>query len=85
MLIKMKCERTKNSKEIKKQGCGAVMKMTQLRLRSSSFHKHGSSSGALFFSQHGSGSSSGFCSFLHINIFNSFGVPQVEWKMQYIR
>ena len=33
------------------QGCGAVVKMTQLRLRSSSFHEHGSgsSSGALGF------------------------------------
>jgi len=26
------------------QGCGAVVKMTQFRLRSSSFHEHGSSS-----------------------------------------
>jgi len=37
------------------------------------------------FSQHGSGSSSGFCSFLHINIFNCLGAPQVEWRMKYIK
>jgi len=30
-------------------GCGAVAKMTQLRLWSSSFHEHVSRSGALFF------------------------------------
>ena len=60
------------------QGCGVVVKMSQLRLRSSSFHEHssssgalgfhecGSSSGALFF--HDSGSISGFYSFSHINI-----------------
>jgi len=29
------------------------------------------------------GSSSSFCSFSHINIFNYLGVPQVEWKMHY--
>jgi len=46
--------------------CEAVVKMTQLRLRSSSFHEHGSSSGAVGF--HDSGSSSGICSFSHINI-----------------
>ena len=40
--------------------------MSQLRLRSSSFHEHGSSSGALSF--HDSGSSSGFYSFSHINV-----------------
>jgi len=33
-------------------------------------------------SEHGSGYSSGFCSFSHINIFNCRGVPQVEWKMK---
>jgi len=43
-------------------GCGAIVKMTQFRHRSSSFHEHGSGSGALFF--HGSG----LCSFSHINI-----------------
>jgi len=60
------------------QGGGVTIKMSQLRLHSSSFHEqcsgsgalgfHGcdSGSGALFF--HGSGSSSGFCSYLHINI-----------------
>jgi len=46
------------------QGCGAVIKMTLLRLRIS------------LFSQHGSGS--GFTWFLHINNFNCVGVPQVE-------
>jgi len=46
------------------QGTGAVVKMTQLRLRSSSFHEHGSSSGAFDFHECGSG----FCSFSHINI-----------------
>jgi len=39
---------------------------TWLQLRSSSFHECGSGSGALFF--HGSGSSSGFCSFSHTNV-----------------
>jgi len=29
--------------------------------------------------------SSGFCSFSHINIFSCLGVPQVEWKMNYIK
>jgi len=48
------------------QGCRAVIKMSQLRLWSSSFREHGSSSGALFF--HDSGSSSGFYSFSHITI-----------------
>jgi len=58
------------------QGCGAVVKMTQLPLRSSSFHEYGSGAlafheccsgyGALF--HHGSGFSSGFWSFLHIYI-----------------
>jgi len=69
--------------------------MTQLRLWSFSDHESGSSSGAvgfhgfssgseaLFF--HGSGSSSGLCAFLHINIFNCLGVPQVEWKMKYMK
>ena len=52
--------------------------MSQLRLRSSSFHEHGSSSGGLGFHEcgsssgalffHDSGSTSGFYSFLHINI-----------------
>ena len=42
------------------QCCGAVVTMSQLRLRSSSFHEHGSGSGALSF--HGSG----FCSFSHV-------------------
>jgi len=77
------------------QGCGVFVKMTQLRLRSSSFHEHGSgsSSGALGFHECGSvsgalifqasGFSSVFCSFSHINIFNCLGVPQVEWKMNY--
>ena len=61
--------------------------MTQLRLRSSSIHEHGSrtcgfhdcgsNSRALFF--HGSS----FCSFSQINIFNCLGVPQIEWKMNY--
>jgi len=56
------------------QGCGAVVKMTQLR--SSSYHEHGFSSGALGFYECDSvsgaltfhGSSSGFCSFSCINI-----------------
>jgi len=56
--------------------CGAVVEMTQFWLRSSSFHEHGSSSGAPGFDECGSGSgalffhgsSSGFCSFSHINI-----------------
>ena len=74
------------------QGCGAVVKMTQLRLRSSSVDESGpgSSSGVVGFHDwsfffHGSGSSSGFCSSSHINIFNWLGVPQVEWKMKYIK
>jgi len=46
------------------QGCEAVVKMTQLRLRSSSFHEHGSSSGTFGFHECGSG----FCWFSHINI-----------------
>jgi len=25
------------------------------------------------------------CSFLHINIFNCVGAPQVDWKMKYIQ
>jgi len=67
--------------------------MTQLWLRSSSFHEHGSSSGALGFHGsgsssgalgfHGSGSSSWVCSFSHINVFNCLGVLQVEWNMNY--
>jgi len=44
------------------QGCGAVVKMTQIR--SSYFHKHGSSSGALSFHECGSG----LCLFSHLNI-----------------
>jgi len=31
------------------------------------------------------GSISGFCSFSQINSFNCFRVPQVEWKMNYIK
>jgi len=46
------------------QGCEAVVKMTQLRLRSSSFHEHDSSSGVFGFHE----CDSGFCSFSHINI-----------------
>ena len=46
-----------------------------LRLRSSPFSQHGS----------GSGSSSDFCLFLYINVFNCLCVPQVEWKMKYIK
>jgi len=48
------------------QGCEAVVKMSQLRLRSSSFHEHGSGSGALLF--HDSGFSSVFYLFSHINV-----------------
>jgi len=61
--------------------------MTQLRLRSSSFHEHGSgsSSGAVGFHECGSGSRSGFCSFSHISIFIYLGVSQVERKMNYIK
>jgi len=46
------------------------------------FHEHGSGSGirSSILSYPGSG----VCSFLHINIFNCLGVPQVEWKMKYI-
>jgi len=58
------------------QGCGAVVKMSQLRLRCSSFRKHGSSSGAFDFHEcgsralffHDSSTNSGFCSFSHIDI-----------------
>jgi len=60
------------------QGWGTVVKLSQLRLRTCSFHEHGSSSGALGFHQcgsgsgalffHGSDSSTGFYSFSHINI-----------------
>jgi len=63
--------------------------MTQLRLRSSSFHENGSGScsGAFGFYQCRSGAlffrGSGFDSFSQINIFNCRGVPQVEWKMNY--
>jgi len=70
-------------------GCGAAVKMTQLRLRSSSFHKHGSGStsgalgfhecvfrsGALFFR------GSGFSSFSHINILIVLACLKLEWKM----
>jgi len=42
---------------------------------------HGAPAPELFF--HGSGSTSGFCFFSHINIFNCLCVPQVEWKMKY--
>jgi len=71
-------------------GCGAVVKMTQFRLRSSSFHEHGSSSGdlgfhecgsgsgALFF--HGSGSIFCFCSFSHINISIVMVCPKFNGK-----
>jgi len=45
----------------------AVAKMTHLRLLSSYFHKYASGSGALGFHESGSGSSSGFCLFSHIN------------------
>jgi len=70
------------------QGCEAVVKMTQPRLRSSSFHEHGSSSGALGFHEccsgalffHDFGSSSGFWPFSHLNILIVFGVPQVVLK-----
>jgi len=34
---------------------------------------------------HGSDSSFGFCSFSQINIFDCLRVPQVEWKMNYIK
>jgi len=73
------------------QGCGDVIKMTQLQLQSSSFHEHGSgsSSGALGFMSVApvpelslfNGSSSGFCSFSHTNNLNCLGVPHVEWKL----
>jgi len=46
------------------EGCEAVVKMTQIQLRSSSFHEHGSSSGVFGFDECGSG----FCSFSHIDI-----------------
>jgi len=46
------------------QGYEAVVKMTQLRLRSSSFYEHGSSSGVFGFHECGSG----FCSFSHLKI-----------------
>ena len=73
------------------QGCGAVVKMTQLRLRNYSFHEHvsgssswalgfhecGSGSGALFF--HGSGSRSGFWSFSH-NILIVLGCLKLNGK-----
>jgi len=59
------------------QSYRTVVKMTQLQLRSSSFHEHGSSSGALGFHECGfgsgsgafffHGSGSGFCSFSQIN------------------
>jgi len=59
-------------------GLRSRQKMTQLWLRSSSIHEHGSSSGAVGFHEcgydsaalffHGSSSGSGFCSFSHINI-----------------
>ena len=71
------------------QGCGSVAKMTKSRLRSTSFHKHGSSSsalgfhecgsGALFF--HDSGSSSGFSLFSHINILIVFVCLKLNRKL----
>jgi len=73
------------------QGCGAVVKMAQLRFRNDSFHEHvsgsssgalglhecGSGSGALFF--HGSGSRSGFWSFSH-NILIVLGCLKLNGK-----
>jgi len=74
----------------KKQGCGAVVKMTQHRHRSFSFHEHssGSSSGALAFDEcapapfhfHGFGSSSGFCLFPNINILNALLCLKLKGK-----
>jgi len=64
----------------KYQGCGPVVKMTQLLLRSS-FHEHGSSSGGRGLHDCGSG----FCLFSHFIIFNCRGVPQIEWEMNYIK
>jgi len=71
------------------QGCGAVVEMTLLRLRSSIFLSMAPAPGPeflvfvsvapdpeLFFSRHGSG----FCLFRYINIFICLGVPQGEWK-----
>ena len=54
----------------------AVVEMTQLRLRSSSFHEHGSSSGAIGFHECGSG----FCSFSHINILTVSVLLKFSWK-----
>jgi len=66
--------------------------MTELLLRSSPFHEHGSSSGALGFDKCGSGSvallfmapnpapaSVRFHTL--IQHFNCYGVPHVEWKV----
>jgi len=66
--------------------------MTELRIRSSSFHEHGSSSGALGFDKCGSGS--GALLFMAPNpapasvrfntllqYVNCHGVPHVEWKV----
>jgi len=73
-------------------GCGAIVKMTELWLWSSSFHEHGSSPGALGFDKCGCGS--GALLFMApnpapasvrfhtlIQYFNCHGVPQVEWKV----
>ena len=78
------------------QGCGAVVKKTQLRLRNYSFQEHvsGSSFGALGFQEygsgllffHGSGSRSCFWSFSHINILIALvcrklnGKKWIKWK-----
>jgi len=76
---------------LREQGCGAVVKTTQLRLSSSFFSNMASTPApellvymnvapapklTLF-------TAPVFCSFSHINIFNSLGVPQVEWKISY--
>jgi len=48
-------------------------------------HECGFGSGAPIFYGFGSVSSSVFYSFSQINIFNCLGVPQVDWKMNYIK
>jgi len=61
------------------QGCGAVVKMSQIRFRSYSIHEHGFSSGALGFLE--SISSSGFYSFSHINILIVFVCLKLNGKL----
>ena len=89
-LVHLKTTATEQSWKWHSSSSGAPSSWTWLRLRlqlrSSWFLWV--CSGALGFHEslfHGSGSSSGFCSFSQINIFDCLGVPQVKWKMSDIK